>query len=109
MRANCVFRADEKRIRTENTVMDKNKDSAGVLYEIADWVRMCFSSVPNRRSARTASRPRNIATMQKESQLSISAQMFCAQAQPYTPSVSLAAADNPPEPGTVLKVLSLAS
>ncbi|MFA5916090.1 MAG: hypothetical protein WC830_21295, partial [Burkholderiales bacterium] len=28
-RANRVFRADEKRIRTENTVMDKNMDSAG--------------------------------------------------------------------------------
>jgi hypothetical protein len=47
-RANCVFRADEKRIRTENTVMDKNKDSAGVLSKIADRARMCFSSVPDR-------------------------------------------------------------
>jgi hypothetical protein len=35
-RANHVFCTDEKRIRTENTVMDKNKDSAGVLFEIAD-------------------------------------------------------------------------
>jgi hypothetical protein len=57
-RANRVFRADEKRIRTENTVMDKNKDGAGFLSEIADWARMCFSSVPNRRSARTGRRPR---------------------------------------------------
>jgi len=63
-RANRVFCTDEKRIRTENTVMDKNKDSAGVLFEIADWARMCFSSVPDRRSARTAFRPRNIATLQ---------------------------------------------
>jgi hypothetical protein len=38
--------------------MKKNKDSAGVLYKIADWARMCFSSVPNRRSARTGRRPR---------------------------------------------------
>jgi hypothetical protein len=47
-RANCVFCTDEKRIRTENTVMDKSKDSARVSYEIADWARMCFSSVPDR-------------------------------------------------------------
>jgi hypothetical protein len=47
-RANRVFRADEKRIRTENTVMVNTKRSAGVLSEIADWARMCFSSVPNR-------------------------------------------------------------
>jgi len=57
-RANRVFRADEKRMRTENTVMDKNKDSAGVIYEIVDCARMCFSSVRNRRSARTAFCPR---------------------------------------------------
>ncbi|TAK72045.1 MAG: hypothetical protein EPO19_03100 [Betaproteobacteria bacterium] len=63
-RANRVFFADEKRIRKENTVMEKNKDSAGVLYEIADWARMCFSSVPNRRSARTVFRPRKIKTPQ---------------------------------------------
>jgi hypothetical protein len=48
-RANRVFRADEKRIRTENTVIVKNKDGLGwFLYKIADWARMCFSSVPNR-------------------------------------------------------------
>jgi len=47
-RANRVFCTDEKHIGTENTVMDKSKDSAGVLYEIADWARMRFSSVPNR-------------------------------------------------------------
>jgi hypothetical protein len=57
-RANRVFCADEKRIRAENTVIVKNKESAGVLYKIVDWARMCFSSVPNRRSARTVFRPR---------------------------------------------------
>ena len=64
-RANRVFCTDEKRIRTENTVMDKNKDSVGVLLEIADWAWMCFSSMPDRRSARTDSRPRNIASLQQ--------------------------------------------
>jgi len=64
-RANRVFRADEKRIRTKNTVMVNTKRSAGVLPKIADWARMWFSSVPNRRSARTGSRPRNIATVHK--------------------------------------------
>jgi len=47
-RANRVFCTDEKRIRTENTVMDKGKDSAGASYEIADWARMRFLSVPDR-------------------------------------------------------------
>jgi hypothetical protein len=64
-RANRVFCTDVKRIRTENTVIVKNKDNAGVLSKIVDCARMCFSSVRNRRSARTASRPRNIATMQQ--------------------------------------------
>jgi len=33
---------------------DKNKGGSGwLLYEIADCARMCFSSVRNRRSART--------------------------------------------------------
>ena len=41
-RANRVFRADEKRIRTENTVMDKSKDSAGVSYKIADCDDVLF-------------------------------------------------------------------
>ena len=59
-RANRVFRTDKKCIRPENTVMVKSKFDLGLsLYKIADWVRMCFSSAPNRRSARTASRPRN--------------------------------------------------
>jgi hypothetical protein len=48
-RANRVFCADEKRIRTENTVMDKSKDDTGLLLsKIADCVRMCFSSARNR-------------------------------------------------------------
>jgi len=62
-RANRVFRADEKRIRTENTVIVNTQQGAGVFYKIVDCARMCFSSVRNRRSARTASRPRNIAAM----------------------------------------------
>jgi hypothetical protein len=58
-RANRDFCADEKRIRTEITVMDKSKDGLGlILFKIADGARMCFSSVHNRRSARTVSRPR---------------------------------------------------
>jgi hypothetical protein len=48
-RANHVFCTDEKRIRTENAVMDKNKDGLGLLLsKIADCVRMCFSSARNR-------------------------------------------------------------
>jgi len=47
-RANRVFRADEQRIRTENTVMVSPKHGMGVLSKIAGWARMCFSSVPNR-------------------------------------------------------------
>jgi hypothetical protein len=43
-RANRVVCADEKRIREDNTVIDKNKNSAGVLYTIVDCARMCFSS-----------------------------------------------------------------
>jgi len=39
--------------------MDKNKDERGVLSKIADCARMWFSSVRNRRSARTVSRPRS--------------------------------------------------
>ena len=49
LRANRVFCADEKRIRTENTVMNKNKGALGrFLYKIVDCARMCFSSVRNR-------------------------------------------------------------
>src|ERR1039458_8388167 len=51
---------DEKRIHTESTVMKKSNNGLGLsLYKIADCVLMCFSSVRNRRSARTVSRPRN--------------------------------------------------
>ena len=50
-RANRVFCTDEKRIRTENTVMDKSKGGLGLfLSEIADCVRTAF-------------RPRNIVTL----------------------------------------------
>jgi len=59
-RANPIFGTDEKRIRTKNRVMDKSKGGLGwLLYKIVDCARMCFSSVRNRRSARTVSRPRN--------------------------------------------------
>jgi hypothetical protein len=57
-RANRVFCTDEKRIRAENTVMVNTKHGAGILYKIVDCARMRFSSVRNRRSARTGSRPR---------------------------------------------------
>jgi hypothetical protein len=58
-RANRDFCADEKRIRAEITVMDKSKDGLGLLLsKIADCARMRFSSVHNRRSARTGRRPR---------------------------------------------------
>jgi hypothetical protein len=63
--ANRVFCTDKKRIRTENAVMDKNKDGLGLfLYKIVDCARTDFSSVRNRRSARTAFRPRKIAALQ---------------------------------------------
>src|SRR5450759_1921735 len=46
--------------------MDKSNNGLGLfLYKIVDCARMCFSSVRNRRSARTVSRPRNIATLQQ--------------------------------------------
>jgi hypothetical protein len=58
-RANHVFRADEKHIRPENTVLDKSKSGLGrVLSRIADCGRMRFSSAHNRGSARTERRPR---------------------------------------------------
>jgi hypothetical protein len=66
-RANPVFRTDEKHIRSENRVMDKSNNGLGlVFYKIADCARMCFSSVRDRRSARTAFRPRKIATLQQQ-------------------------------------------
>jgi hypothetical protein len=57
-RANRVFCTDEKRIRTENTVFANTSHGVGFLHKIADGARMCFSSVRNRRSARTGRRPR---------------------------------------------------
>jgi len=54
-RANRVFATDEKRIRSKNTVLIKSKDGIGFLYKIVDCARMRFSSVRNRRSARTDS------------------------------------------------------
>jgi hypothetical protein len=48
-RANHVFGTDEKRIRTENTVIDKSKGGLDLLLsKIADCARMCFSSAHNR-------------------------------------------------------------
>jgi hypothetical protein len=40
LRAPTVFSVRIKGIRTENTVMDKNEGSAGVLYKIVDCARM---------------------------------------------------------------------
>jgi len=58
-RANRVFCTDEKHIRAENTVMDKNKGGLGRLFsKIVDYARMRFSSAHNQRSARTGRRPR---------------------------------------------------
>ncbi|MEK7360598.1 MAG: hypothetical protein AAB133_00800 [Pseudomonadota bacterium] len=48
LRANRVFGADEKRIRTKNTVMDNPKDALEVFIKIADCVRTRFSSARNR-------------------------------------------------------------
>jgi len=47
-RANHVFGTDEKRIRSENMVMGKNKVGVGLFYKIADRVRMGSSSVHDR-------------------------------------------------------------
>jgi hypothetical protein len=59
LRANPVFGTDEKRIRTENTVIDKSEDSAGVLSKIADcaWTafRPCAIGDPRGRAAVRAS------------------------------------------------------
>jgi hypothetical protein len=66
-RANRGFYADQKRIRIETTVIDKNKGGTGISYKIVDCVRMAFirtqstiradgfSSAPNRNSATTIS------------------------------------------------------
>jgi hypothetical protein len=48
-RANRVFCTDEKRIRTENTVMDKSNNGLGLLLsEIADCERKGSSSARKR-------------------------------------------------------------
>jgi len=59
-RANRDFCTDEKRIRTEIAVMVKNRDCAGFLHKIVDCAGMRFSSLRNRRSARTGRRPRKL-------------------------------------------------
>ncbi len=57
--ADHVFGTDEKRIRTENMVMDKSSSVLGLFSsKIADCARIRFSSARNRRSARTDRRPR---------------------------------------------------
>jgi hypothetical protein len=61
---NRVFCTDEKHIRAKNTVMVNTKQDLRVSNKIADCARMCFSSVRNRRSARTDFRPRNVAARQ---------------------------------------------
>jgi hypothetical protein len=53
------FSARIKNIRTENPVTDNGTDGLAFPYEIVDCARMAFSSVHDRRSARTAFRPRN--------------------------------------------------
>jgi hypothetical protein len=57
-RANRVFCTDERRIPAKNTVMNENKDSAGVLSKIADRADG-FSSAQHRNSATTAGRDLN--------------------------------------------------
>jgi len=64
-RANRDFRTDEQRIRTKITVTVNTKPGVGVLYKIVDCARMCRSSVRNQRSARTVSRPRNLAILKQ--------------------------------------------
>jgi hypothetical protein len=66
LRAPTVFLVRIETIRTKNTVMDKNKDGLGLFsYKIVDCARTGFSSVRNRGSARTASRPRKMETLQR--------------------------------------------
>jgi hypothetical protein len=52
-RANRVFRTDKKHIRTEKTVMVNPKETAGVLFKIADCTRPVFSFAPQRSPATT--------------------------------------------------------
>jgi hypothetical protein len=60
-RANHVFCTDKKHPYRKHGY-DEKQGQRGFLYKIGDYVRMCFSSARNRRSARTVSRPRNIVT-----------------------------------------------
>jgi len=62
LRAPTVFSVPMKSASVQKTRLWIKTASAwgGLLYKIVDWVRMCFSSVPNRRSARTGRRPRKI-------------------------------------------------
>jgi hypothetical protein len=65
LRAPTVSLVRIEKIRTNNTVLIKNNNGLGLfLYKIADCAQIVFSSVHNRRSARTAFRPRNNATLQ---------------------------------------------
>jgi len=64
-RANRVLRADEKRIRAQNTVMG-NAGTTWLFIKIVDCERMGSPSVRNRRSARASFRPRNIVTLRQQ-------------------------------------------
>jgi len=57
-RANRVFQTDEKRIRSENTVIDKGRFEVAFIQDRRLRTDGAFSSVLNRRSARTGRRPR---------------------------------------------------
>jgi len=64
-RANRVFHAEVKRVRAENTVTYKSNNGPGLLFhKIAAGARTRSISAHQRRSARMASRPRNIAKSQ---------------------------------------------
>jgi hypothetical protein len=52
-----------KNIRTENPVTANGVNALVSSYEIVDYAWMVFSSAQNRRSARTAFRSRNTATL----------------------------------------------
>jgi hypothetical protein len=61
LRAPTLFLVRIETIRTKNRVMNKSKGGLEwLLSEIVDCARMKNASVRNRRSARTAFRPRNI-------------------------------------------------
>jgi hypothetical protein len=60
-RANLVSGADKRHPRRKRGFGKKQKGLGRVLYEILDQARMVSSSVPDRGSARTGNRPRNVA------------------------------------------------